>query len=131
MGGRSVLSTLLLRRHNLTKLRRSSARNIMWYHRGTVCSYQKWADEVGDQSYAFDKFLPYFKRSVHWTAPHTKSSNVTVLYNASSFEPKGGPLQVSYSTYTHPIFSWFAKIMAELGFPRATDFSSGVLDGYK
>src|ERR1700761_3935713 len=86
------------------QLRRSSARNIMWYQRGTLCSYQKWADEVGDQSYAFDRFLPYFKTSVHWTAPHTTASNVTVRYNAASFEPKGGPMQVSYSTYTHPVF---------------------------
>jgi choline dehydrogenase len=38
----------------------SSALNYMLYHRGTNGSYDKWAREVGDETYAFDKLLPYF-----------------------------------------------------------------------
>lgn len=37
--------------------------------RATKGSYQQWADQVGDQSYTFDKLLPYFKRSCQITAP--------------------------------------------------------------
>lgn len=41
----------------------SSAINTMAYHRATAGSYQRWADLVGDQSYTYDKVLPYFKKS--------------------------------------------------------------------
>ena len=38
----------------------SSALNAMAYHRGTLGSYQQWADTVGDESYTFHNLLPYF-----------------------------------------------------------------------
>ncbi|KLU91319.1 hypothetical protein MAPG_09840 [Magnaporthiopsis poae ATCC 64411] len=47
----------------------SSARNFMIYQRGTKQSYQKWADAVGDQSYSWDRLLPYFQRSVQFHPP--------------------------------------------------------------
>lgn len=31
----------------------------MAYQRGTTASYQKWADEVGDESYTFERLLPF------------------------------------------------------------------------
>jgi choline dehydrogenase len=35
-----------------------SALNFMVYHRGTKGPYDKWADEVADDSYTFDNLLP-------------------------------------------------------------------------
>lgn len=54
-----------------------SARNYMFYHRGTVGSYQKWADQVDDQSWTFPNILPYFKRSVKFTGPNAQTLNQT------------------------------------------------------
>lgn len=103
----------------------------MYYHRGTVGSYQQWADDVGDNSYTFENFLPYFKRSVDWTPPPTEALNVTIQFNTSTFSPVGGPLKLSYPTYTFPIFTWFSKVLSEWGLPLTNDFSGGALDGYK
>ena len=38
----------------------SSARNYLTYQIGPKDSYQRWADQAGDDGYAFDQFLPYF-----------------------------------------------------------------------
>ena len=36
---------------------------LMESHRGTIGSYQMWADKVEDQSFTFDNVLPNFQRS--------------------------------------------------------------------
>lgn len=76
----------------------------MIYQRPTKESLQMWADEVGDDSYTWDNFLPYFKKSVKFTPPNTKlrAANSTVQYNPSAFTSSGGPLQVSYPNYAQP-----------------------------
>lgn len=81
-----------------------SARNFMVYQRPTKDSLQMWADEVGDNSYTWDNFLPYFKKSVQFTPPNTllRAPNATAQYNPSAFEVSGGPLQVSYPNYAQP-----------------------------
>ncbi|KAH6694933.1 hypothetical protein BKA61DRAFT_711361 [Leptodontidium sp. MPI-SDFR-AT-0119] len=48
----------------------SSGRNGMAYQRGTIGSYQAWADMVDDQSYTFSNLLPYFKKSIIFTPPN-------------------------------------------------------------
>ncbi len=67
--------------------------------RGSRGSYQQWADMVGDQSYTFDNFLPYFKKSHIFTPPNTakRAPNATALYNPAAFSPLGGPHHVSYA----------------------------------
>lgn len=44
-----------------------SARNYMAYHRGTRQEYEKWARQVGDDSYTFDNWLPFFEKSLNYT----------------------------------------------------------------
>jgi choline dehydrogenase len=58
----------------------SSALNVMAYHRGTRQSYAAWADAVGDPSYVFDSFLPFFEKSINYTTPdqHLRAANATV-----------------------------------------------------
>lgn len=99
--------------------------------RGTEGSFQQWADLVGDQSYAFDKLLPYFQKSVQFTAPdmNIRSANASTEYNLGAFSPNGGPVQVSYPNYAAPFSSWVERGLRAIGLSEASDFNSGVLSG--
>ncbi|PVI03956.1 GMC oxidoreductase [Periconia macrospinosa] len=112
----------------------SSAINTMTYHRGTVGSYQRWADLVGDLSYTFDKILPYFKRSATLTPPNLQkrnAPNATVLYDPSVFDNQlKGPLQVSWANWVDPTQSWLARALQAVGLALSpSGFSSGKLNG--
>ncbi|KAF2719296.1 GMC oxidoreductase [Polychaeton citri CBS 116435] len=108
----------------------SSARNFMIYQRGTVGSYQQWADAVGDQSYTFNNLLPFFKKSVQFTPPGpSRAANASAEYNPAAFDPAGGPLQVSYANYAGPFSSYMEGSFREIGIPQAQDFNSGSLMG--
>lgn len=111
----------------------SSARNFMLYQRPTKGSCQQWANEVGDDAYMFENWLPFFKKSVDWTPPamHPVTENATTLYNEEAFLPQGGPVNLSYPEQTGPLFTWLAEINAANGIPPTDDFSSGELYGYK
>ncbi|KAI9045614.1 GMC family oxidoreductase [Aspergillus affinis] len=110
----------------------SSARNLMIYHRPTIGSMQKWADEVDDQSFVWDKMLPYYKKSPHYTPPSPGLfSNVT---NASvqaqdAFDPAGGPLQVSYSNFVSSFAGWTRRALISVGLPQIEGLNSGKLLG--
>ncbi|KAJ4384802.1 hypothetical protein N0V86_000405 [Didymella sp. IMI 355093] len=112
----------------------SSALNTMAYHRGTKGAYQRWADMVGDQSYTFDRLLPYFKRTSSLTPPNLgkrRAPNATVLYDANAFENKlGGALQVSWANWVDPTQSWLARALQGIGQQLSqSGFSSGVVNG--
>ena len=100
--------------------------------RGTVGSYQKWADQVGDASYNFSSFESYFKKSPLLTEPNTqlRDANATVQNDPSSFSSSGGPLQVSYPNYADAISSWFARALTELGLKPLAGLTSGKLLGF-
>jgi len=105
---------------------------LNFLHRSSVGAFQKWADEVGDQSYTFDNLLPFFKKSVHFTPPtaSTTPSNVSLPYEANYFSSDGGPLQVSFPGYFNAISSWIGNAFDELGFKRLPAFSDGRLFGW-
>ena len=105
-----------------------STRNFMWYQRGSNGSYQKWADAVGDQSYAFSEFLTYFQRSVHFSPPNqgARATNATPLYDASLFSSTGGPLQVSYPNFASPAASWISLGLNAIGIK---ELPGGLQDG--
>ncbi|KAF3047624.1 hypothetical protein E8E12_010989 [Didymella heteroderae] len=112
----------------------SSALNTMAYHRGTTGAYQRWADLVGDQSYTFDRLLPYFKRTSTLTPPSLekrKASNATVLYDVSGFDNRsGGPLQVSWANWVDPTQSWLARALQAIGQQLSkSGLSSGIVNG--
>jgi choline dehydrogenase len=108
----------------------SSGRNFLFYHRATIGSYQAWADKVDDQNYTWENMLPYFKRSIAFTAPDEKRApNATAGYNLSAFAPNGGPLHVSFPNYALPFSSWGREGFRGIGINEAEDFSSGVLNG--
>lgn len=94
-----------------------STRNFLWYQRGSSGSYDKWAEEVSDDSYKFDSFLEYFKRSADFTPlPNgTRPANATPKYDEAYFSPNGGPLQVSFPEFASPSASWLALGLNALG----------------
>jgi choline dehydrogenase len=108
----------------------STARNYMAYNWGTIGTYQKWADEVGDQSYTFDNILPYFKKSLNFTPPDIskRGVNATPSYDASTLA-QGGPLDITFSKYAQAINTWVQKGMQAVGILPQNGFTSGTLNG--
>ncbi|QDS75323.1 hypothetical protein FKW77_001781 [Venturia effusa] len=76
--------------------------------------------------------LPYFKKSITLTPPNTsvRARNATVLYDASAFDPSGGPLPVGWANHADPFWSLAQEAMVAAGIPISTlNFNSGVLNG--
>lgn len=102
----------------------------MAYQRGTIESYDMWADEVGDSSYKWDSLLPYFKKSLDFSPPNRdkRADNATAEYDRSSLGDRG-PIQVTFSNYAQAFASWVQKGMAEIGIKPIKGFTSGQLLG--
>ncbi|KAF5879168.1 putative gmc oxidoreductase protein [Botrytis fragariae] len=110
-----------------------SARNFMVYQRATVGSMQRWADEVGDDSYEWDNFLPFYQKSVNFTAPDMslRSTNSTpefVAADAAVF-PATGPLSVTWSHYAQAFGTWAIEGLSQIGVPVIPGFLGGTLIG--
>ncbi|KAF2753021.1 glucose-methanol-choline oxidoreductase [Pseudovirgaria hyperparasitica] len=108
----------------------SSARNYMTYHAPTTESLQMWADMVDDQSYTFENFYPYYKKSQGFTEPDMsrRFPNATVDYDPDSFGTDG-PLSVIYPNYATAFATWAKRAFAEVGMPDIPGFTSGQLIG--
>jgi choline dehydrogenase len=108
-----------------------STRNFMWYQRGSAGSYQKWAEAVGDDSYLFENFETYFKKSIQFTPPSPQRlANSTPQYDPTAFDPQGGPLQVGYPVFASPSASWLAKGMEAIGMKEINGMHNGNLFGW-
>ncbi|KAE8401835.1 hypothetical protein BDV37DRAFT_285240 [Aspergillus pseudonomiae] len=109
----------------------SSALNFMIYQRPTRGTMKQWAAAVGDSSYTFDRVLPYFKRSVHFTPPNqqTRFPNSTPSFDPAAYDPHGGPLHASYSNYAMPFSSWMRLAMHSIGIEDRDEFNLGSLLG--
>ncbi|GAM40013.1 hypothetical protein TCE0_034f12030 [Talaromyces pinophilus] len=108
-----------------------TARNFMVYQRGTEGSYQNWANAVGDQSYTWQNFHPYFKKSVNFTAPQMsiRAANSTPEYDAAAAGGDIGPLSVTYPNYAQAFGSWAIEGFKEIGISIIRGFLSGQLLG--
>ncbi|KAG8525547.1 uncharacterized protein KY384_009191 [Bacidia gigantensis] len=107
----------------------SSARNFMYHHRPTVGALNKWAEEVGDESYAFDNLFPFFQKSVHYTPGTVPFTNSTNTQDPNAWSPAGGPVQVSHGKYVEPFGTWVQPAMERLGMKAIDGFQSGRLIG--
>ncbi|KAI0877920.1 putative glucose-methanol-choline oxidoreductase [Hypoxylon argillaceum] len=110
----------------------SSARNYMAYQRGTAGSYKRWADAVGDSSYEFPNFLPYFMKSVNFTGPSSsRFANSTPSFDASTVgaRDRSGPLSVTFPHYAQAFATWATKGLEQIGLPIINGFQSGKLLG--
>ncbi|CZR58637.1 related to choline dehydrogenase [Phialocephala subalpina] len=110
----------------------SSARGFSAYTRGTRGAFQKWADAVDDQSYAWDNFFPYLQKSVQFTPPNVTLrgfNSSDIMFDSSSFSPTGGPLQAGFANYVSPLATWMKLAWQALGVKPASGFNSGTLEG--
>ncbi|KIA75620.1 hypothetical protein HK57_00552 [Aspergillus ustus] len=113
----------------------STARGAMLYYRGSKGAYKMWADTVGDASYEWDNWLPFFKKSTQFSGPSTNArpSNATTQTDFTVFASNGseeeGPVPVAYPYLTNAISSWVDKALEKFGFPVAQGFSNGQLIG--
>lgn len=109
----------------------SSARNYMAYQRGTVDSYQMWANQVGDQDYTWSNFLPYFEKSLNFTPPDAtkRAANATPDYDVATLGQGNGPLSVTFTNYAQAFSSWVQNGLKEIGVQPRNGFTSGQLFG--
>lgn len=103
----------------------------MTYQRGTKASYQRWADTVGDQSYTFDRLLPFLEKSLKFTPPNMelRFANGTPEYDPTVLGNGSGPLSVTFSHYVQAFGTWAMKGLQEIGLPVVKGFQSGYLSG--
>lgn len=109
----------------------SSARNHMIYQRGTKGTYKKWADDVGDTSYEWEKWSPYFDKSTTFTsADMTKRlANSTPPDDPAGTRAKDGPVSIAYTNYVTPFATWALKAVEALGMKPISGFIDGELIG--
>jgi choline dehydrogenase len=61
---------------------------------------------VGDNSYTYDNWLPYFEKSLNFTPPDMtkRALNATPQYDLSSLG-RGGPLSITFPNYAQAMSS--------------------------
>lgn len=89
-----------------------------------------WADQVGDDSYTYENFLPYFQKSQNFTPPDEsrRLANATPSYDASVLG-RSGPLSVIFPNYAAALGTWSEKALAAVGIKSIDGFQSGRLIG--
>ena len=109
----------------------SSARNYLTYQRPTTQSLKQWADDVGDQSYTFDKFVQYYEKSLTFTPPaaNLRPANATPEYDSSKVGTGRGPLSVTFGHYAQAFSSWAQAAFKQLGINPIKGFTSGSILG--
>lgn len=90
-----------------------------------------WADQVGDSTYTFGNWLPFFEKSLHYTPPDSskRAPNATVDVDINSLGDGSGPLSVTFSNYAQASSSWVQKGLEAIGIPSIKGFTSGKLIG--
>ncbi|GAB1317987.1 Glucose-methanol-choline oxidoreductase N-terminal domain-containing protein [Madurella fahalii] len=96
-----------------------SAHNTLAYLRGTKGSHELWSEIVDDDTYRWENFLPYFKKSCTLSPPDWQkrnTPNATFAYDKSAFEKKsGGPIHISWANFVDPSATWLARALQTLG----------------
>ncbi|PWY96073.1 FAD/NAD(P)-binding domain-containing protein [Aspergillus sclerotioniger CBS 115572] len=107
----------------------SHAFSYFGYLHPTVGAMQKWADDVGDQSWTYPNTKKYFDQSTFYTPPNatTRFANATPEYDPSL---KGnGPLEITWPRWAHPFSTWIAKAFDALGVSHTLGYVTGELLG--
>ena len=94
----------------------SSSINGMLYMRGQKEDYDGWA-ALGNQGWAYDELLPYFKRSEHNTR------------GESHYHGTGGPLWVEDFDYRFELGDLFIQAGIDVGIPPNEDFNGATMEG--
>ena len=125
----------------------SSARNYLVYHRfvnpcfvsivtngtrPTKASLEHWAMQVGDPSFNYENFLPYFQKDIQYTPPKAGLfTNSSVETDPAAFlnNTDDGLLQVSYVNFVDAFDTWVQPALAKSGMHGIDGFNSGNLIG--
>lgn len=98
--------------------------------RPTKGSLSQWAQEVDDESYTWDNFLPFYLKSCNYTPYNPALYNSTILpQDPGVFDSAGGPLQVSFSNYADAFGTWAQKAFTGVGMHVLNGLNAGVLNG--
>ncbi|KAI0204039.1 putative choline dehydrogenase [Astrocystis sublimbata] len=90
----------------------------------------RWADEVGDDSWKYDEVAKYYQKAMNFENPTAgaRFANATPAYNPDMIA-KGGPVGVTYAQYTWSWASWMATAMQGIGILNTDSFINGALNG--
>lgn len=105
----------------------------MGYQRGTVGSFDKWADIVGDDLWRWDSVFPFYKKSANFTPPNYEKIDprFNISYDPTAFDNSlEGPLQVSYGNNYQDYGPGLAQGFEAMGLSLIPGFNSGKLIGY-
>ena len=82
-----------------------------------ICADPILADAVGDDSYTFENWLPFFKKSVHYTPPDMtkRPANATPDVDLSTIGDAHGPLSLTFSNWAQAASSYVQKGFTQLG----------------
>ena len=87
---------------------------------------------MGDNSYTWDNFLPWLKKSIAFSPPNRAkiSTNISIPYDPAAWSSEGGPLHVSYPNYRQPFDPYMENALKTCGLDEIEGLNSGILDGY-
>ncbi|KAI0537196.1 putative choline dehydrogenase [Xylaria digitata] len=104
--------------------------NIMLYTHSSSGAMQVWANEVGDQSYTYDRVQKYYLKSLNFTTElaEERLANSTPSYDPNVV-PVGGLLDISYTSFASPWSTWVAKAMDVVVLKNTVAFINGKLLG--
>ena len=102
----------------------------MGYQRTTKGALQRWADEVNDQSWAYENVSQYYNKSLSFapTDMSKRIGNATPYYDTSTLG-NNSPLKLAYTNYTQAISTLFSKLLEAVGIMLVHGFTSGALNG--
>ncbi|KAL4974086.1 putative choline dehydrogenase [Aspergillus desertorum] len=99
---------------------------------GETCrgAFQKWADEVGDQSFTYDNIVQYYLKPVKFSPPRdgTRLANATPSYDPNAVG-HSGPLSVTFPAYAYSWTTWLAVMLESAGMQATDSFVEGSLNG--
>lgn len=117
----------------------SSALNTLAYVRASRGAHDRWAEEVGDESYRWDSVLPFFKAGCQLTPPDLEKRNAAnstpswdadVFFGDNGTAPAQRPLRVSFGNWVDPTTSWLALGLQAIGMaPAPKGLNSGSING--
>ena len=96
----------------------SSSINAMCYIRGVPGDYAQWARSTGDERWAWDNVLPYFRRAEGNTR------------GADALHGGEGPLAVQDLRHRNPLSQAFVDSAQRCGHPANVDFNGAQQEGF-
>jgi choline dehydrogenase len=96
----------------------SSSINGMIFQRGNPLDYERWAADMGMETWSYAHCLPYFKRME------------TCLAGADEWRGGSGPLVLERGPATNPLFGAFFEAAQQAGYPLTDDVNGYRQEGF-